>query len=113
MHFKVLLAISIFVSTTAHSIHYMTGNRWVEMNESTKQGYVMGVIDAYMTSSLIREDGMLFITNCIPSNVRSNQMVNIVNKYLLNNPELLHKNLDALVSVSISSAYPCKNNGAL
>lgn len=87
---------------------FITGNNWQQLTEDMKSGYVMGVIDAYSIANHARSGDKLFITNCIPPSTNSIQLTKVVDKYVTNNPEHLHINMDAIVAMVLSQAFPCK-----
>ena len=107
MYRNLVLAILITLSASSYATYYMTGNIWNQMSNGQKQGYVMGVVDAFSTADSSLGKGTGFITECIPSTALSDQLVKIIGKYVRENPEKLHNNMDAIVSASISKAFPC------
>jgi len=60
-------------------------------------GYVAGVADRLNWMSII----------CI-GGIKYSQMSKVVEKYLTNNPELLHRNANNLVKNALVKAFPCK-----
>jgi len=60
-------------------------------------GYVAGAADILNDVSEICIDGIQY-----------GQMRKVVEKYLRNNPELLHRNADILVRNALQKAFPCK-----
>jgi hypothetical protein len=61
-------------------------------------GYVEGVSDAY--------NGILF---CEPYNTKGRQVLDIVFKYLKNNPEKRNKAANILILDALQKIWPCKN----
>jgi hypothetical protein len=60
-------------------------------------GYVSGVIDT---------NSGVFV--CPPSSVTLQQAVDIVKKYINENPAQLHKSADTIVTMAIAKDFPCK-----
>ncbi|MDP1542419.1 MAG: Rap1a/Tai family immunity protein [Polycyclovorans sp.] len=67
------------------------------------QYYVLGVFDAYSVSEKLTEQ----YSFCVPDGVTSNQLFDVVAKYLNGNPEHLHIPAGVLVYVSLQKAFPC------
>jgi hypothetical protein len=76
------------------------------MTNGQNQGYAMGVADAFTTACSSLGKDTKFITEYIPSAALNDQFVKIIDKYVRENPETLHYNMDTIVSVSISKAFP-------
>jgi hypothetical protein len=61
-------------------------------------GYVYGVYDVIEGARA-----------CAPDVVTGKQLVNIVRKYLKENPENLHHNAASLVTFALAQAFPCSD----
>jgi hypothetical protein len=59
-------------------------------------GYVFGVYDV-----------MSELTVCAPAGVTGQQLVNIVRKYLKENPEDLHHKAASIVNFALAPVFPC------
>jgi hypothetical protein len=97
---KLIFALVTYVALTAFAQHKQDGNELlVHINEETSfsyavaLGYIRGVSDSMA---------------CIPSQVNNGQLVDIVKKYLEQNPESRHEYRGVLVIRALSKAYPCK-----
>ncbi len=108
--FVVAFTIQLISLPSAISGGFLFGKDWSAQNYDFKVGYVLGVIDALSTANLQRKDGLLFITNCIPKAVDSNQLVKIVEKYIEKTPEELHYNMDFLVMKAVTKAFNCQES---
>lgn len=67
-------------------------------------GYVMGVHDAAQSHEKLLGSHPLY---CEPPRVTSDEMVRIVNRYLLENPELLQYSASSTVLGAFIQAFPC------
>jgi len=80
-----------------------TGNELKELAVATSGfkedvffGYVEGVLDAR------------FREVCVPNGVTRQQAIDVVRKYLMDNPATLHQPADDLVVRAVKLAWPCK-----
>ena len=83
---------------------YTAGGEYNNIEERTCHGYVMGAHDTAKSYERLFDVSPLY---CEPPRVTSDQMVLVVRRYLLENPELLQapaspKAIDALIR-----AFPC------
>jgi len=60
-------------------------------------GYITGVIDSHSS---------VFV--CPPATVTAQQAVDMVRKYITENPAQLHKSADTIVTMAIAKDFPCK-----
>jgi hypothetical protein len=67
------------------------------------RGYVLGVVDALIATSVTTETAY-----CIPTSADSDQFVGVVAKYLNDNPAKLNEPAGLLVAKSMVDAFPCK-----
>jgi hypothetical protein len=77
------------------------GNQLLNMMDDQagiKEGYAYGYIA-----------GLSYLT-CTPNNVTNGQMYAIVKKYLTQNPEVLHQQMNYLVIDALNKAFPCKQD---
>mgnify|MGYP005988653749 CR=1 FL=1 len=94
----------LLVSPVSYAKSWHSGNTLLEacerddasFREGVCYGYVYGVVDVL--------SGEQF---CAPSNVTASQFVNIVIKYLKQNPENLHYNAAVLVAFALAQVFPC------
>ena len=86
------------------SSSYLTGNKLYEEYNSQDYslclGYVMGVSDA-----LNARKPNLF---CAPVNIKANQELAVVVKYLRDHPETWHYSAWTDIGVALALAFPCK-----
>ena len=64
-------------------------------------GYVAGISDAMNIHTLYG------VRACHPQNASVSQMVDVVKKFLADNPETRHHLSESLVAIAISDAFPC------
>ena len=67
------------------------------VNAAVSFGYVLGVYDALTGVTMF----------CPPNNVSQGQVVQVVLKFLNQNPEKLHFSADSLVVKALQQAWPC------
>lgn len=103
-----LTVVAASAMTPAHA-EFKTGNEikaglegWVD-KESTEYirdalafGYVIGVHDA-LSGSLV----------CTGDRVTQGQIVDVVLKFMRNNPEVLDKSADVVITAALKSVWPC------
>ena len=102
---SMVLAISLLFVTPQLSAYWGTGNDLKDQcsragNDPFKgvcYGYVSGVTDSW--------EGGLF---CIPTGVQRSQLVEVVKKYLDENPGKLHESGSTLVINALRMSFPCK-----
>jgi len=96
--------------TTAHAAgEFKTGNEiktglegWVRddstetVRDAVAFGYVIGVHDA-LSGSVI----------CSGDNVTQGQVVQVVLKYMRNNPEVLDQSADRVITAALKAVWPC------
>ena len=70
---------------------------------STMMGYVDGLLDAH-DIYFIKTDYNFF---CRPNSSTVNQLIDVVGKYLKENPKIRHVNAGILVLEALQEAYPC------
>jgi hypothetical protein len=92
---------------------YDNGNRLYEdcssanyFNRGYCGGYVVGIVDAI--ESLQRSRVMASTTLCIPDDVSKGQLVDVVTKYLGDNPQKRTREAAGLVPEALNDAFPCK-----
>lgn len=105
-----IVAFATMLVTPGHTAgEFKTGNEvkvglegWVSENsEETVRdalafGYVIGVHDA-LSGSVI----------CSGDNVTQGQVVQVVLKYMRNNPEVLDQSADRVITAALKSVWPC------
>jgi hypothetical protein len=75
-------------------------------NKTSKQAYIMGVIDGLSAGLLIKnEDDFNWLRSCVVGKA-SNQIAAIVDLYLKNHPEEWHYYMNVLVYKSLISNCP-------
>lgn len=127
---KFLVALSILVLAAPASA-VMSGNELLDLCEKKSSSYeeqvyflectqyVSGVIDTmdyvgfvellYAMSDEYAEtlDDMHFTPICAPEGVRFQQKVDVIVKYLKDNPKNRHEDAHKLIIYAISAAWPC------
>lgn len=105
-------AIVAMLIATAHAAgEFKTGNEvktglegWVRddstetVRDAVAFGYVIGVHDA-LSGSVI----------CSGDNVTQGQVVQVVLKFMRNNPEVLDQSADRVITAALKSVWPCAN----
>lgn len=77
-----------------------------ETNRLLCHGYVIGIADALL---LEKSAGSNFAgwDACIPTEAKSAQLLAVVNKMLVERPELRHRPAASIVATALSEAFPC------
>ena len=95
----ILVLLCLFPTMT----HAKTGNELKELAFATSNfregvffGYVEGVLDTR------------FQEVCFPKGVTRQQAIDVVKKYLMDNPATLHQPADDLIVHAVNLAWPCK-----
>lgn len=72
--------------------------------------YCAGIVDgtARTLAYLARENVLTGMQVCVPSDVLSDQLVQVVLQYLSERPEELHRPDAELVTEALAAAYPCQ-----
>ncbi|MEP5188127.1 MAG: Rap1a/Tai family immunity protein [Marinomonas sp.] len=83
------------------------GDTLFYMHQSYCIAYVVGSVDALTSAQTI--DGFPTII-CVPENVSSNQLKDIVLLYLEKHPEDRHLGGSTIVMVAVAKAFPCGVN---
>lgn len=99
----ITFALSMLLSSVANS-QQVTGNDILE-NLNSDIDYIRGLTDGYilgMTTGL-NYGGEI----CLPEGVTGQQMVDVVETYLLNNPNERNENGGLLTAYSLLLAFPC------
>ena len=85
--------------------------QWVEKEKTTEDqwsqhticlAYMVGIIEGYYSA---RPTPAAF---CYPSEVTGEQAARVVNKYLRDHPERLHRRSVQLILDALSEAFPCR-----
>jgi hypothetical protein len=91
----------MFTASVFAQVQFQTGNKLKQKcdggvgDELFCVGYVTGIADAHAMSI------------CTPKEVTQGQNMNIVKKYLNDNPAQLHRDADVLVLTALQQAFPC------
>lgn len=100
---RLVVSILVLICLFPTIAHAKTGNELKELalaasefKEGVFFGYVEGVLEAR------------FIEVCVPNGVTRHQAVDVVKKYLMDNPATLHQPADELVVRAVKLAWPCK-----
>ena len=80
--------------------HAPAGVEGGDFQAGAYEGYIMGVSDGLMGTSLYYY--------CPPSKIAKNQLQTVVSKYLKNHQKDLHVPAGALVAAALIEAFPCK-----
>jgi CheY-specific phosphatase CheX len=105
-----ITALAAMLVMTAHAAgEFKTGNEvkaglegWVRddstetVRDAVAFGYVIGVHDA-LSGSVI----------CSGDNVTQGQVVQVVLKYMRNNPEVLDQSADRVITAALKAVWPC------
>jgi len=83
---------------------YTAGGEYHNTDERICNGYVMGTHDTAKSYEKLFDVSPLY---CEPPRVTSDQMVLVVRKYLLENPELLQAPASPKVIDALIRAFPC------
>ncbi len=88
---------------------YMTGNDLLMIckNEALRvvcASYIAGVVDAH---NLFVESGYIRRVWCLPEDVTTKQLEQIVINYLKTTPEHLEKDRSGLIIIALMEAYSC------
>ena len=70
-------------------------------------GYIEGIVDYNVVTSVLildKPDGTFF---CPPQNVTVGQYARILTKFLRENPEILHESNSLVVTKAFGNAFPC------
>lgn len=115
MKAKALLLFPLLISTAPPLLAAPLGgqdlNRMMQQSEGRHggsgdflagayEGYVMGVSDGLMGTSLYYY--------CLPVNTGKKQLLEVVTSYLKSHPGDLHVPAGALVAAALIEAYPCR-----
>lgn len=78
------------------------------MSDSQDHSQLLTVIS--MTVNKTWKDKFPYQFFCVPANVTSGQLADIVKKYLAENPASRHADAAALVSAALIAVWPCQAN---
>ena len=106
----VLVSLTIAWDPTApvSALHgYQTGNGYLQMPDSQRNAYVMGLFDGFMSSTIIGGDVTVAerVKSCM-SGMKSNQVMVIFDKYLRDKPPAWHEDSNILFLQAISHVCP-------
>lgn len=109
IRFCVALTVLLSITGTVQAGAFITGNDLYSRITSQKItdnvyaiGYVVGVTDSGAT------EGIYGFKYCLPE-VNTQQVYDIVKKWLEENPEVRHYGAYGLVAAALQEAFPCKN----
>jgi hypothetical protein len=75
-------------------------------------GYIIGVRDAEETTQLSLKAANIedkrSLRFCVDPKVTNGQLINVVNKFLKDHPELSHLSAAALIQGAFAHSFPCK-----
>jgi hypothetical protein len=75
-------------------------------------GYIVGIKDAENTTKLslkaAKMEDKRTLTFCIDQRVTNGQLIDVVNKFLKDHPELLHLSAAMLVHGALAHSFPCE-----
>lgn len=111
MRSRLSAALFMLVACTTHA-GFDTGNRLFEdcraanyFNRGYCGGYVTGIVDtieSLQSRGILPRDAL-----CIPEESTKGQLVDVVLKYLEQNPERRHLEAGSLVPEALNRAFPC------
>lgn len=115
-----LLAALLILTCAASEAHAATGNElamWCRedgngtFHSGLCSGYISGVIEWQAT---LKASGMHSLEGfCFPDRVTNGQTVDVVKKYLKDNPDKTHWGASALTFNALVGAFPCANSTPL
>lgn len=102
-------ALFFFASQTAAIAggYFLTGNELLDMCKSSRlqaSGYMMGFAEGYA----IRDEMGAKPVVCLPNSVMSGQVIDVVCRYLEQNPETRHWSAAYQAHNALVKAWPCK-----
>lgn len=102
---KLIVALATTLALSAHA-EFVTGNHLLQtlkkdsaLNRAVAMGYIVGIADA--------AEGTV---SCLPPSVTIPQVINLVEQWMENNPQLLHNTGDRIVVAVLGQAWPCGTN---
>ena len=72
------------------------------------QGYAVGVADVATAMNAMKENGYPIPSACIPKQVKTEQVRDVVVQYLNAHPEKRHEPAAARTLIALQAAFPCK-----
>ena len=96
---------SLTISAQAQFVNGNTLHDYCRNFPASATGYVTGAVDTIMAAN---ENGFVRRTFCLRPNVTAGQVRDTVCQTLNNTPSLRDLDATALVSVSLSQAFPCQ-----
>ncbi|MDB4223911.1 Rap1a/Tai family immunity protein [Granulosicoccus sp.] len=107
-------AVVLALATTIGQANFYTGNELAEFcgtnqadrhdfaNQALCSGYVIGVVDT-ITQLVFYDDKL-----CMPDGVTVEQLIKVVEKYMVDNPAKMHWPGAYFVEFAMLGAFPCK-----
>src|SRR5690348_3802091 len=77
-------------------------------NQAYCKGYAVGVADALMAANAMKANGYEVPSACIPNNVKSEQVRDVLVQYLNAHPEKRHEPAAGHALLALQAAFPCK-----
>ena len=101
---KLLLIAALLLATMPAQA--LTGNEYMQYTDSAKVTLVTGLAYGFQASSTFNNMKEAW---CLPADgVPFGQIRKILDKYLINNPEVLHHDIGISYFVAIETAFPCQ-----
>lgn len=112
---KYVAILSLIASTVSVPSHAMLAGN--ELHEICKSGmdaacdyYIMGSAEGLSLMNLIASDVAKDVkqTICLPSGVTNRRLIDIVKKYVQDNPKKRNQPASGLVFLALTDIFPCK-----
>ena len=106
---KFLVLAMLIGTITGESVQAQTGNSFIAMCADSNQAahcttYITGFVHGLWSADMINKNQ---IRICFQAGVTSLQVQSIVEKFMRENPELLHLQADILIVTALERAFPC------
>jgi Rap1a immunity proteins len=106
-----LAILFLFMPTVTFSA--ATGNEWRALSPATRDGYLLGVLDAWVLLDAVTKESVqpvgrasIFtrLVGCLGKDMTYGQAIAIVEKYMQDNPSEWHQNMAFLAWIAIDRA---------
>jgi hypothetical protein len=106
-----LFLVTTFVGTIHAKAAWQSGNGLYQYCTAQQEMLCYGYVEGILDMTLFAEETMrLRYSICTPQGVTSRELVDVVVKYLKNNPEKRHFTAAGEVWGALSEAFPCAKN---
>lgn len=91
------------IERTAYCLGYLSG-----VNEGLRLGVILPLLaEGGSTADELNAHANAYLLTCIPDNVTNQQNMDIVTRYLQDNPSTRHQPAHVLVIMAMREAFPC------